>query len=154
VSTCGELVDAVGDDAVIQATPGKMQDHNDRSNAELAGLALEIVDGRPFSEAVAARVLVPLGMGGAYETSDVEESDQAAGHEGGLPFPSHAACRNRHPSHGYNGSIQDLAKLLAYVAGGPGDVLGDEMRAELLQAQGTHFFSDSFASFGLQGRPG
>jgi CubicO group peptidase (beta-lactamase class C family) len=151
VAVCGELVDAVGANAVIQATPGSMHDHNDRSNPELAGLALEKVDGRPFAESVAARVLAPLGMGGAYEGDALEESDHAQGHENGIAVASRPECRNRFPSHGYHGSIHDQARLLAYLAGGPGDVLGEAMRAELLEAHGPHFFSDSFTSFGLQG---
>jgi CubicO group peptidase (beta-lactamase class C family) len=146
ISTCGELVDAVGDDAIIQAPPGTMHDHDDRSNAELAGLALEVVDARPFAEAVRARVLDPLEMGGAYEAEELAASDHAAGLENGFHNDHHTECRNRQPSHGYNASISDVAKLLAYLGGGPGEVLGAASYDDRFGDHGIHFFSDSHAN--------
>lgn len=136
---------------VIQATPGSMNNHLN-NNFELAGLALENVDKKPFADAVKARVLGPLAMGGAFDKASIEASDHSIGHEAGqIEDGLHADCRNRDPSEGYHGSIRDMAKLAEYLTGGAGQILEPTMLDAMLSEQGVHFTSFAYTFYGGDG---
>ncbi len=152
LNTCTTLVDSVAnaDIPLLYFPPGTMQQPGTWSSAEIAGLALQIVDGVPYPDAVRARVLDPLGMGGAFDDDELVALNHARGH---YTTPTDSAdpeiCANRFPSDGYHGSIRDIAKLLAYLTGGPGTVLEPNMLDEMLSEQGPMFWSSEYMPFGF-----
>jgi CubicO group peptidase (beta-lactamase class C family) len=115
---------------VMYGKPGSMY-HGLWSDMELAGLALETAEKKPFADVVAERVLRPLGMGGAFETAKVLANDHALGSDGSLPD-----CPNRYPSEHYHGSIRDVAKLAEHQTGGAAQILDAPQRDAMLSEQG------------------
>lgn len=151
-SNCTALADAFENavDGEIQATPGSMHNPPAWNNYEIAGLARENADGVPFSQAVAARVLSPLGLGGSFDPDVISASDHSESYFTNLSSaPLTNTCPNHAPAMGYHTSIRDLAKLVAYATGGAGDVLEPSTRAAMLEPQGPLFWSDSYAPYGL-----
>ncbi len=150
-STCTSLADAFENavDPVIQAAPGTMNDTNDWNNFEIAGLALQNVDGVDFGDAVAARVLGPLGMGGTFDHEVLATSDHSKSYVGSLEVPLESHCPNHAPALGYHGSIDDLATLVADVTGGVSAVLGPAMQTELFVEQGVNFWSYWYTPYGI-----
>ncbi len=146
---CGPLAEYFASpvDAIIQTTPGTMHNAEHRGNFELAGLVLEEVEGAAFPEAIAARVLGPLGMGGGYILSELSEGDLAFG----FGESTQNDCRQRDPSLGYYGSIRDLSRLAQYIMVDDGAVLDpgnhSAMRANVRPA----FFGSDYVGHALPG---
>lgn len=134
----------------IQAPPGSMNDPIDWNNYEIAGLALQNADGVPFADAVAARVLEPLGMGGTFDPEVIAASDHASAYAvGGIEQQPDVNCPNHAPALGYHGNVGDFAKLLEYLTGGAGNVLEPALRSELLTNQGPNFWSCMSTPYGF-----
>jgi CubicO group peptidase (beta-lactamase class C family) len=149
-AVCNELAyhftDAV--DPILETEPGTMQDPNDISNFEIAGLALQEVEGMPFEDVVRRRVLDPLDMGGGYDRLSIEAMDHTRGDGGQTPI--HADCRHRDPSDNYHASIRDMAKLTTYLMrGGDAAILEPDMLERMRSTQGPHALSSSTAAYGL-----
>ena len=147
-STCTSLVEAYSNpiNSMIEAPPGSMSDNDDRANLELAGLALQMVDNKPFSEAVQARVLGPLGMGGTYDVAIAQAGDHSLGYvgsENGALFD----CPNHYPSYGYNGSIRDYVKLAEFLTGDGEPVLESGTFEAMLAEQGPSFWSADYLTY-------
>lgn len=152
-SACGNFDEVFLHDATVQAAPGSMEDDVDVSNLELLGWILETVDGVPFPELIRARVLDPLGIGGGYETDELQAVDHALGRYRTDPadLPLYAQCRNRDPSLGYHGSIRDVAGLLASLRPGAPGPLEESSRTLMLSQQDDHFMTGAFRTYGFFG---
>lgn len=139
----GSLEDAYvkATNPVLYAKPGSVP-REWYVNQELAGLALQNADGKPFVTAATDRVLGPLAMGGTYDEAAAEAGDFAGGAYG--PFP---ACKNQEPAVGYSGSIRDVAKLYQYLTGGPGSLLTSETLDKALSRQGDGFYSNTYDTY-------
>lgn len=142
-NTCTTLEDSVLNPELrlLYWTPGTMHAPLIRSNTEIAAFALEQIDGASFEDAVRARVLDPLGMGGLYDKAEVEASDHAAGHYDNLADVPVEGCANRHPSDGYYASIRDMARLLEMLTGDGSGVLEPETLEAVLSPQGVSFWA-------------
>lgn len=151
-STCTTIAGAFATpvNAIIEGPPGSLSDSADRANSELAALALELVDKKPFRDIVADRVLTPLGMGGTFDVGQVAASDHATGYSAGGVELSTFDCPNHDASYGYYGSIRDLAKLGAFLAAG-GPVLDPSTFAAMNAEQGPDFYSDSYTTYVMTG---
>jgi len=149
-NTCTTLEDSVTNAEIpLQYfPPGTLQQPGTWSNSEIVGLALQNVDGVPFQDSVRARVLDPLGMGGAFTQEAIEAVDYAMGHFTATPVPLEI-CENRFPSDGYYGSIQDMARLFEYVTGGAGALLEPAMLEAMLSEQAPHFWSSDYMPYGF-----
>jgi CubicO group peptidase (beta-lactamase class C family) len=148
---CTSLADgfASARNPVLWAKPGTMGDL-DPTGMELAGLALENADKRPFADAVRARVLGPLAMGGAFDTATIEASDHSGGHSGAIEEGVQAGCHNLEPSTQYHGSIRDMAKLTAYLTGGAGQILDPSTLEAMLSRQGPALWSVEYTVYGAR----
>lgn len=129
---------------ILKASPGSMPDYL-FLNWELAGLALQNADGKPFVDAVTERVLAPLSMGGTYDPASFLANDHALESGSG---DAYGRCPNAAPSDGYSGSIRDVAKLVQYLSGGQGSILDPSGLDTMLANQGPFFFSAAHVVYG------
>lgn len=150
-SSLSERIDGAPN-PILYGEPGTMHHTFLKSTFMIAGLALENEGGEAFPDAMKARVLEPLGMGGGYEPSLLDGGDYSLGHYAPeVDDTLHLGCRNLDPADGYYGSARDFEKLLMYLTGGAGDVLAPTTRAAMLAPQGVHFWSTDHTVYGLSG---
>lgn len=138
------------EDRSIEAPPGSMQDTEDRWNAELAALALELVDGMTYPEVITARVLDPLGMGGTFHLGEVLAGDHAEGHIG-VDEVDGFDCPNHYASYGYYGSINDMVKLAEFVTGGGAAILEPSTSTAMTSPQSVSYWSSDYLTYIMTG---
>lgn len=120
----------------VESVPGREWSYSGGGYTVLEQLMID-VEGRPFEEILARRVLDPLGMrDSSYADETAATTDAAVGHDGlGRPIDGRFGATPERAAAGLRTTARDYATLLAEILAayrGEGRVLDGEMGREML----------------------